>query len=186
MIYDLYSLFCLFRGLIHLISCHGQTTPQKRDNIFSFQPLEVPIGLFFEKIAPIRVFNDDWHIIYHMNLTTLRAEFTNLEDTVINLRTICSTLDNNYNVKNLPIAKNLSSRHLSRECGSTFEQIELMMGNLKNFNAEWFVKPENSRHKRAPLNVVGTALRSVFGTLAQEDAEDYLHRFEVMTQHGVD
>lgn len=59
------------------------------------------------------------------------------------------------------------------------------MYNTHQFNAEWFQKDIN-RAKRAPMNIVGTLMKSLFGTLAQEDAEEYLQRFRMMEQIGTE
>lgn len=62
-------------------------------------------------------------------------------------------------------------------------QIQALMTDITDFNANWFYK---RRSKRAPLNIVGSLLRSFFGTLAQEDAIEYLQRFNEMDKQMLD
>lgn len=171
---------------MYFIAVTRQDDPLVKDSKFTFQPIDVPIGLYFEKIAPIRIFNSEWHIIYHMNLSSIQEEFTNIEATVDKLSTICKQLDDNYNMDYFNETTLLKSHQYTRECGSTFDQIQQMLINTREFNTEWFYSSKQPRNKRAPLNIVGSTMKSIFGTLAQEDAEDCLQRFKSMEKDGIE
>lgn len=146
------------------------------------EPIDSSLGVYFEKIAPIRLYNNEWHIIFHMNLTTIQEEFTSIQVSVQKADELCHALANHF--------KRNDSLHVSypytRECGSTLAQVKLMLGDIEDFNVDWFHGNTNNRPKRGAFNIVGTVLNSLFGTLAQEDAEKYLERFTQMEQNQVD
>lgn len=151
---------------------------------FSFKQLSVPTGLYFEKISPVRVFNTEWHIVYHMNLTELQLEFNQIVKSVKDVKNICSVLEQNYNVDPTTTEHKLPSQFLTRECGSTYDQIDLMLDDIKAFNMEWFYDIPQNRTKRAPLSIVGQVMKAIFGTLTLEDATEYLKKFDTMTKEG--
>lgn len=129
--------------------------------------------------------NSEWNIVYHMNLSHIQEEFTKINTTVETLTDICVRLQNNYNVKDIDDTLSLPSRHLSRKCGSTLDQIKLMMEDIEEFNSEWFYNNDKSRSKRTIFETIGVTLRNLFGTLAQEVAEGYLRKFINMIQTGL-
>lgn len=161
--------------------------PSQNDK-FSFQKFDIPTGVFYERITPIGIYNTEWNIVYHMNITTLQNEFTQIEKTVQQLEKMCTSFANDL-TPDLNLSEDNfvpKSIHLSRQCGSTFTQIQIMLQNIKEFNIDWFYAAPNKRTKRAPLNIVGSVLRSMFGTLAQEDATMYLQQFQNMAAAGHD
>lgn len=130
-----------------------------------------------------------------MNLTSVQAEFASIKTTADKLDTICKTIQAELNLnetytdldtgKEIKVTdENFPSHRFSRECGTIHDQINIMLHNIQDFNMEWFHNVNQTRQKRAPFNIVGTILRSVFGTLAQEDADEYLRRFHEMEQTG--
>lgn len=64
----------------------------RQENKFSFQPIFDDTGLYFEKIAPDKLFNDEWHIVYHMNLSALQNEFEVIQTTVKALAQLCQQI----------------------------------------------------------------------------------------------
>ncbi len=150
-----------------------------RDDNFVFQHISDDNGLYFEKISPIRLYNSEWHIVYHMNLSSIHNEFIHLVEAIDELERLCVRLKNDFNYDGNGY-EDMMSLKFTRECGVAFEQIQLMMRNIEEFNAEWFYDRENVRDRRAPLSIVGSVMKAVFGTLSQEDAEDYLQRFQHM------
>lgn len=105
---------------------------------FSFEKIDVPIGLYFEKIAQIRMFNSQWNMVYHMNLTTISEEFKAVARAVEELKNICRFLELNYNNDYYNSTHKVKSHFFSRECGTTFDQIEVMLQDAQDFNMEWF------------------------------------------------
>ncbi len=132
------------------------------------------------------IYNTEWNIVYHMNMTTLQNEFNMIEETVQQLEKMCKsfTIELTIEQSQMPEGLILESNQLSRQCGSTLTQIQILLQNAKDFNIDWFYATPNKRTKRAPLNIVGTTLRNLFGTLAQEDAASYLQQFQSMEAAG--
>lgn len=165
-----------------------QSVTTGKEAKFSFREINDTTGLYFEKTAPIRLYNDEWHIIYHMNLTALQNEFQAIETTVSKLQNLCKHLHEQFNIPTDYIAtetgRPIKSQHFSRQCGAFLHQIQVSMKQINDFNAHWFYT--TTRAKRAHFNIVGSLLRSLFGTLAQEDAEDYLQRFNEMETQLLD
>lgn len=155
---------------------------QPNNEKFSFEVLNNPLGVYFESISPIRLFNNEWNIVFHMNLTTIQEEFKTIQQTVQQLDDICNVLETKYNREDTEH----NSHHFSRECGSTLSQIKLMMSTIEDFNVDWFFGNEKPRFKRGAFNVVGSILNALFGTLSQEDAEQYLGRFKDMERDNED
>lgn len=155
---------------------------QPNNEKFSFEVLNNPLGVYFESISPIRLFNNEWNIVFHMNLTTIQEEFKTIQQTVQQLDDICNVLETKYNREDTEH----NSHHFSRECGSTLSQIKLMMSTIEDFNVDWFFGNEKPRFKSGAFNVVGSILNALFGTLSQEDAEQYLGRFKDMERDNED
>lgn len=134
-------------------------------------------------MAPVRFFNNDWHIVYHLNLSSLQEEFYELEAVVNRLTKLCNNLREQFNVSSVDTnhhTDNFFSYQFERQCNANFDLIKLSLEHVRDFNFHWFYDDKTSRPKRAPFNVIGSVLRSLFGTLSQEDAEDHLQRFNFM------
>lgn len=132
----------------------------------------------------MKLYNNDWQIVHHVNLTTLQGEFNVLKHTVTQLELICRNRDEKYNF-NATHANKFKSHQLTRECGSTLGQIQSMLLSIEDFNVDWFQTDSSDRPKRASLNIIGSIVRSLIGTLAQEDAEIYLARFQKLEKQGI-
>lgn len=167
----------------HPITHSTNTTNDAQHDVttdkFSFEPFTNSLGIYFEKISPVRLFNDEWHIIFHMNLTTMQDEFSNIQKIVTKVSDICTLLETKYKINDTEH----DSRHFSRGCSSVISQIQLLKNDIEDFHVDWFLGKLNNRPKRGAFNIVGTILNSFFGTLAQEDAKEYLARFNEMKEN---
>ncbi|KAG4074170.1 hypothetical protein HA402_000614 [Bradysia odoriphaga] len=165
-----------------------QQNMTRKETKFTFRALNDTTGLYFEKIAPIRLYNNEWHIVYHMNLSALQDEFNVIKETVDKLGNLCKEIHDQLDVPdNFTIQQTntrLESHTFTRQCGAPLEQIHASMTQINDFNTHWFYT--KNREKRAPFNIIGSLLRSLFGTLSQEDAEDYLRRFNNMESSLID
>lgn len=166
---------------IHITKAQDVTTEQK--DKFSFQALDKPLGIYLEQISTIQFFSDTWNIIYHIDLSTLNREYHNIRDNVDKLDTFCQQLQLRYNFDLLPQADQISSKILTRECGAELSQIKMMLEGIEEFNIHWF-HGTTTRNRRAPFNFV-TILNKLFGTLSQEQAEEYLEQFRTLEQKAI-
>lgn len=176
------TFFYYFRSLIQISSANDSNETQPFNDKFSIETLENSLGIYFESISPIRIFNDEWNIIFHINLTAIQEEFKTIQHTVQQLDELCHFLEVKFNRNDTEH----SSHHFSRECGSTLSQIKLMMSDIEDFNVNWFYSNDKQRFKRGAFNIVGSIFNSLFGTLSQEDAEQYLDRFKAMDIDNAD
>ncbi|KAG4077988.1 hypothetical protein HA402_008466 [Bradysia odoriphaga] len=106
-----------------------------------------------------------------------------IQTTVDTLKTLCDEIHTQFNVSK-DSSQHVRSYYFSRQFTATMTQIKTTMSQVQDFNSQWFFKSDRS--KRAPFNIVGSLLRSFFGTLAQEDAEDYLQQFNHMKTQLMD
>lgn len=155
---------------------------------FSFTPLNNHNGLYFERVAPVRLFNNEWRIVFHMNLSMLHDEFQTITSTIQAVEELCShtqhhsiiltgdTIDINTNI--------VHNQHFSRQCGATVAQIKMLRTQLSNFNTNWFY--HQHRNKRESFNVIGSLVRFLWNTLTMEDALKYLSSFLSMAKTKLD
>lgn len=106
-----------------------------------------------------------------------------LQATVGQLTIICNTLDRRFNFP--ADTPSIKSEDFSRKCGASYDQILKLMDNIEDFNIHQFYS-HSSRTKRAPFNFVGNILSSLFGTLSQEDAENYITQFNDLERQAAE
>lgn len=63
-----FRYFVNYRGACLLRNIEANDVIPKKQVQFNFQPLDIPLGVYFEKILTIRFFKDQWHIVYHIDL----------------------------------------------------------------------------------------------------------------------
>lgn len=124
--------------------------------------------------------------MYHTNLSAIQTEFDKIIQIADSLQRLCLHIEEEYNLHDEKDQQESNSTIFRRECGSSYDQIRITIENMQEFHTEWFFSHNDARPKRAPLNIVGSVLRSLFGTLSQEDAERYMSQFTKMEQENND
>lgn len=61
-------------------------------------------------------------------------------------------------------------------------EIDVIMSDVEENQVRWFNQPK--RVKRGVLNIMGSISKALFGTLDDEDAKEYLARFEEFGQQN--
>lgn len=74
--------------------------------------------------------------------------------------------------------------NLAINCGSLHNQIVILTQEIKEYNMEHF-RDKQLRKKRGLLNIIGELSRDLFGTLSQEDANDYIEQFKKLEHNGL-
>ncbi len=170
------NFFYFYRAAIILQKTIASEDDVNLHNKFSFQPLNTTSGIFFEKVSVMKLFQDHWHIVYHIDLVALHAEFYNIKASVGELTQFCVRLYKELNF-NESFSDRVKSHIYSRQCGAGFDKIKLMIEDIEEYDITWF-HGTTHRRKRAPFNFIGTIFNSLFGTLSQKDAAEYLQQFK--------
>lgn len=125
---------------------------------FSLNDLSSASGIFYEKLGEIHYYDQTWKLITYLNISYLsyRQKLINRYDEKIDK--ICKSSGNSIACnKMLPI---LSDRILVLH--SAYENLLNLVGHKKS---------EKARVKRGILNIIGSGLKVLVGTMDNNDAE---------------
>lgn len=182
---NFFIFYILSRGAFLISAVLANNNGNLTQDKFLFQPTDIPLGIYFERISNVQFFKDQWHIVYHIDLKTIHTEYLGIKGTVKELHDFCDNLKSSYNFESPEEKQVIKSEILTRECGALVAQIDIIMDDIDEFSVYRF-HGSASRVKRAPFNFVGTLFNALFGTLSQEDAEKYLRQFQVLERNAME
>lgn len=148
---------------------------------YEYRELRSDLGLYFEEIAEIRFYHEEWRLATYINLTCYEEEYSNLQQMVSSVEQLCHHLStDNSSIHHSDIF------NVTKDCGPITEEINVIMTEIEEFNSRWFYnkKKIGSREKRGLLNIIGEVSKALFGTLSESDAEEYLKEFENLKKSG--
>lgn len=109
-------------------------------------------GLYIEQLGRIRTYSTEWRLTTYINLTTYQAEFEQLRTLIDKGTEECHE----------------SFKIVQSDCMVQIEHIKSIFNEINEYDMNWFVDVRQVKHqKRALVNIVGSALRSLFGVLAK-------------------
>lgn len=129
-------------------------------------------GLYVEDVAKIRFYHQEWKIVTYVNMTEYQAEFDGILENVNTVINRCSVLEERLNS-----IRNCDRCDAGLYCDTILYQITGLLDDLQENDAKWWVRT-NKRSKRGLINAIGILSNQLFGILSQDDAADYLARFE--------
>lgn len=148
---------------------------------YQYISLKSDIGLYFEEIAEIRFYHEEWKLATYINLTCYEEEYTNLQKMVNTVKNLCIQLKTNNSTENRTEIFNITEG-----CGPIINEIDIIMLEIEEYNSRWFynIKTINSRKKRGLINIIGEVSKALFGTLSESDSKEYLKEFEILHNKG--
>lgn len=131
-------------------------------------------GLYIEELASMRLYHKEWKLVTYVNMTEYQQEYLYLRDTIKKVSDKCERV--RYDLTLYPDCDTCKN---GLWCDSILQHLNAFMGDLEENNAKWWVQVDaKERSKRGLINIVGLISKQLFGTLSQDDAEQYLARFE--------
>lgn len=163
------TTFLFYSRWILLISTFGAKFTDQREN-YRFTPFAPDLGIYFEETAVLKVYHTDWHL-------TLRLDLTNIDNERIRLTEVAQI------IKDACFNLTVVALNLAGSCLDISVRIDAEIAELERSNAIWF-QHNGHRTKRGLINAIGEVSKTLFGTLSEEDAEQYLQNFERLEQQG--
>lgn len=147
---------------------------------FEYRDLKSELGLYFEEIAEIRFYHEEWKLATYINLTCYEEEYNNLKQMVFVVKQLCNQL------KVMDLAKTRAEVFgVTEGCGPIIDEIDIIMLEIAEYNSRWFYNAKtSSRKKRGLLNIIGEVSKALFGTLSESDSKEYLREFEELHHKG--
>lgn len=140
---------------------------------YSIQYLESK-GAVFEGIGKARVFNDQWTIISKIKFMDIEPDLNRLNMTRMDLNKLCEKLKNSTTI-------NKNCRRFKDDIYHHLKEVHKNNRQLKNlFN----VKYELRRMRRSPFDSIGTAFKSYFGTMDNDDAIDIYSKLNYLEENS--
>ncbi|KAG4070722.1 hypothetical protein HA402_005581 [Bradysia odoriphaga] len=139
---------------------------------FEFRPLSSNLGIYFEQTAMVSLYQTEYKLVVNLNLTQLHEEFHKLQKIAKSIITACRAFNRAVD----------SAKRFDDSCLTLIPQIENELASLHNANINWF--KEKNRKRRGLVNVIGEVSKLLFGTLSENDAVQYLQKFEELTRQN--
>lgn len=139
-------------------------------SFYNIHPLDLKTGLYIEELGVVKTFYTDWRLVTYVNLSVYEEEFQYLKDAVQKAHDVC----------------NWWYRNITDECQVALNQTDKVLAEINEYDTKWFIKKTNNtlnRKKRGLINIIGSLQKSLFGTLAEEDAQLYLKEFRNLRRH---
>lgn len=148
---------------------------------YEYRELKTDLGLYFEEIAEIRFYHEEWKLATYINLTGYEEEYYNLQQMVSSVKQVCLQLRTENRT-----SKFTDIFNTTEGCGPITEEIDVIMAEIEEYNSRWFYsgKTESNRKKRGLLNIIGEVSKALFGTLSETDSIEYLKEFEKLGKSG--
>lgn len=164
-----------------ILSFLSNGTSAELNKPYQYRDLKSDLGVYFEEIAEIRFYHEEWKLVTYINLTCYEEEYTNLQQMVNTVKNLCMQLKTNNAIKNQTEIFNVTEG-----CGPIIEEIDIIMLEIAEYNSRWFYikKTINSRKKRGLINIIGEVSKALFGTLSESDSKEYLKEFEILHNKG--
>lgn len=125
-------------------------------------------GLLYENIGSIQVKSSSWKITSYINLTIYFSELQYVQSLVENINQQCNLLRTEKDQEVL--------------CDKIVRELEDDIRELEGTN-KYFIPSTKNRVKRGQVNIVGSGMKFLFGTMDQSDADYYKAHIEAM-EHG--
>lgn len=125
-------------------------------NDYAVNDLSTTSGLYFEKVSEIHFYEQEWTLVTYLNVTFLKYR---------------QQMIDNYNNK---IGKICNSQEESFKCNRILKIIQQRIPSIRiSFNnLMHLMGHHDTRSKRGLLNVIGSGLKFLFGTMDQNDASN--------------
>lgn len=128
------------------------------------------IGLYMEDMGKIRTYSAEWHLATKINMTSYHEEFERLKKAIDSVELKCYT----------------AFISVKSDCFIQIDHLRSIFDEMNEYNMDWFMENKNhSRSRRGLINIVGSLMKSIFGTLDSEDAEIYLAKFIELENHNL-
>lgn len=124
-----------------------------------FQPAEIRSGIIFANTRDVYLTSDEWTLIYYIDMEPFYEETDRLELLIDTLGQMCSRMKQNRDSK-------------FYHCDSVMQHSEIHKNHMKN-KIDLIKSFEHTRYKRAPVEIVGSIAKSLFGILDAESAKTY-------------
>lgn len=152
------------------------------------------MGIYFEAISTIKLYNTQWTIATFVNLSALQEEWQHIRTMVDKVGTICTNIQELNNTVTIhPYYNSYYTEpfsmpwddyfQLALNCGAMHHQITIIAKEIEEYNVQHF-RDNRLRRKRGLLNIVGELSRDLFGTLSHEDATNFLQMFKKLDTDG--
>lgn len=149
---------------------------------YQYNELKTELGLYFEEIAEIRFYHEEWKLATYINLTGYQEEYRNLQRMVSSVKKLCSEVKADNRTLYLNDIFNVTEG-----CGPIVDEMDIIMTEIEEYDSSWFYNGKIivSRKKRGLLNIIGEVSKSLFGTLSESDSEEYMREFENLEKKGI-
>lgn len=127
---------------------------------YSNTPITKPSGIYFEHINNVKFFESHWNLVSYIPLNPFSKKLEFIESIFKRTIVICEIGKHRLDLK---------------LCSSSFTLLNQMLISLTNNQKTLkdLIGQENRRQKRALLNIIGSVMKTLFGTLDYNDAEYY-------------
>lgn len=145
------------------------TKPSLQAN-YKFTPFAPDLGIYFEETAVLKVYHSDWHLTLRLDLNQIDLERKKIKEIADTIKEACFNLS-------------VASLDLAGSCTEISTRIDIEVNELERSNAIWF-DHDGHRQKRGLINAIGEVSKTLFGTLTEEDADQYLENFKNLERQG--
>lgn len=124
-----------------------------------FQPTEILSGLIFANVKDVYLTSDEWNLVYYVNMKPFYEETDKIKLLIDTLDQMCNEL----------IHKETATIN---HCELTIQHLKIHKKHIKN-RIDLIRSFEPTRYKRAPVEIIGSVAKSLFGILDAESAKTY-------------
>lgn len=157
-----------------MIACGAAANETKP---YQYKQLRTDLGLYFEEIAEVRLYHEEWKLATYINLTGYEEEYDNLQQMVSSVKQLCALL----HAERATEARR-EVFNVTEGCGPIVEEMNVIMSEIDEYNSRWFYN--RGREKRGLLNIIGEVSKALFGTLSESDSQEFLREFEKLHKRG--
>lgn len=129
--------------------------------------IEKSPGIYYEEITYIKFQETSWDLITYLDLNIFEDKLRFLDNSYSKISTLCQH-------------KSLLDLSL---CKTHLKTIHQLLSNMNSKEQTLKIFISHNRVKRAWLNIVGSAFKTIFGTMDQQDADYYNNAINNVTQH---
>lgn len=137
-------------------------------------------GLYFEETGKVRLYHEEWKIITYINITEIQNSYDYISEIFNHIVNFCQNLP----TLSIYDPKNGMTYDIQEGCGNIINLVTAVMHEITQNNVNWWENSQTSRSKRGLINIIGSISKTLFGTLDEDDAKDYLARFNNLTEQG--
>lgn len=129
--------------------------------VFAYNISEISSGLLFEEMGIIQKQVSEWKVTTYINLTSYFSELDYVQSLVENVNIQCNILKGENKTEIL--------------CNRIVAELQDDIEELRR-NNRYFIPAKPKRVRRGYLNIVGYAMKFLFGTMLESDAIYYTER----------